>query len=136
MDNVYTIKSEVIVFDKSGLIVNSSNALFDSGALIGKNVFDVFAVLNFIKPDIENLKQNGEPLFLPHVAFSCGYYKSICDFVFLRTTYKREEVFTWMINDNSKHYSCVIERANDHQSKTLFNSYSMANKNYRQQFVR
>lgn len=133
MDNVYTIKSEVIVFDRSGLIVNSSNALFDSGALIGKNVYDIFAVLNCVKPDIEKLKQDGEPLFLPRVAFSCGSYKSICDFVFLCTTYKHEEVFTWMINDNSKHYSCVIEKAYTHKSKTVFNSYSIENKNYRAQ---
>ncbi len=136
MANVYTVKSEVLIFDATGLIVNSSNALFDSGALIGKNVFDVFAVLNCIRPDIENLKQDGQPLFLPHVAFTCGYYKSICDFVFVRTTYQRQEVFTWMINDNSKHYGCVIDNAAEKKSQTFYNNFSMENKNYRQQYVR
>jgi len=131
MENFYTIKSEVIVFDKSGLIVNSSNALFDSGALIGKNVYEVFAILNCVKTDIEKLKQDGDPMFLPRVAFSCGYYKSICDFVFLRTTYKGEEVFTWMINDNSKHYRCVIESAKNKNSKVIFNTYPMESKTYR-----
>ena len=136
MGNVYSVKSEVIVFDKSGYILNTSNALFNTSRLVGKNVFDVFEVLNCVKQDIEKLKETNAPLFLPHVAFSCGFYKSICDFVFVKSHYCDEEVFTWMINDNSQHYSCVIGKAEDVKTKTFNTTFSMEDKSYQRQFVR
>lgn len=135
MENSYSEKSQLLIFDNRGTITYSSNTLFDASELTGKNIFEQFQLLKCIEPDLENLTVNGQPLFLPHIAFSCNKYKSICDFIFTRVKKINSEETVWMINDNSVHYEPVLVNARA-ADKKQFAHYNINHKEYRSNYLR
>lgn len=124
MDESSTKKSQLIIFDAKGKIISSCNTLFNVSRLAGKNIFEVFPVLNCLNEIISRQQTDGEPLFLPHIAFSTYRYRSICDFVFVKKKVKDDLIINWLINDNSMHYKNILQqRANS--NKKAFSNYFM-----------
>lgn len=136
MKNTYSEKSHIFVFDCKGSLTYSSNSLFNAGYIAGKNVYHQYPFLNCIKKDLEKLNCNGEPLFLPHIAFASGKYKSICDFIFTKTKKSDTEEITWMIYDNSIHYQPVILKSETSERKAFAQHYNLSHKSYRANFIR
>lgn len=110
METALHLKSQTIVFDSRGCILESCNSLFNISKLVGKKIFEEFPLLAIMKKDLKNLEANGNPLFINKITFAFKEYKSICDFVFVKNKLPKEETFTWMINDNSIHFQHLIRK--------------------------
>lgn len=124
MNENFSKKSQLVVFDSTGKIISSCNTLFNVSRMTGKNIFEVFSVLNCLKEIINRQQIDGEPIFLPHIAFSSYKYRSICDFVFLKKKVKSGVLISWLINDNSLHYKNVLNRTGA-TGKKSFGNYFM-----------
>jgi hypothetical protein len=134
MENFDTEKSQALIFDNKNIILYSSDALFDAQHLLGKNIFEEFQILKCIEEDLRKLKVNDAPVFLPHVAFACKKYKSICDFIFLKLSRIDHQETVWLINDNSLHYQPVIVNASAKKTKHYHHIYTLKNNVYRETF--
>ena len=95
--------SQIITFDKNGLILQSCDSLFTLSDMLGKNIFKKFPVLNCVEPEIRCLSYHNKPFFVPQIPFAYKDFFGICDFVFVHHQETNEITYTWMISDNRIH---------------------------------
>jgi hypothetical protein len=126
--------AQLILFDKDGVLLKSCDTLFKAAHLLGKNIFTQYPILKCIEKDIYKKSAQGEPLFVPHIAFSVKEFRSICDFAFIKNEDIKEDIFAWMIYNNEKHYHCLIAQKKS-SSKSFQNEYSLKNENYIHQYI-
>lgn len=105
-------KCQCISFNKKGFIVESDNALFNTGEIMGMPLTAGIPFLKKIFKQLLSLKPSDEPLFFPNINLNLGSYSSICDFIFTKVEHADGESIVWFIYDNSTHYRDLIHSPN------------------------
>ena len=101
-------KCQCISFNKKGFIVESDNALFSTGDIMGIPLTAGIPFLKKIFKQLVNMKPTDEPLFFPNINLNLGSYSSICDFIFTKVEHADGESIVWFIYDNSTHFRDLI----------------------------
>jgi hypothetical protein len=119
--------SQVVIFDKKGLILDSCHTLTNFKDLIGKNAFEVFLFLGSIQDSLDLLKPEAPSQSYVGVEMNAhgldGYY----DFeVRLHPFY--EDQYVWLIIDQTQIYEYFKEIQSERNKLRMEMEYLLSGK--------
>jgi hypothetical protein len=97
-------KCQCIAFSPKGIITESDNTLFNTGAWAGHSLHEKVPFIGTILKHLRKMNAGDAPLFIPRVYLELEGYSGICDFLFTREKQATGEVYKWIVYDHSLHY--------------------------------
>ena len=95
--------AQVIVFERTGRILDSCHGLVDITSIVGQSAYKVFSLLGSIKEVLTDLSSDAPPIKLPAVEFSLLDKKGYFDFQLFAHP-KKENLLVWVLIDNTPLY--------------------------------
>ncbi len=102
--------AQIILFDKTGKLIDSCNTLIDTTPYQQKSLFEAFPFLDSLKAVLINWNKeqaSKEPLYFPRVEWTYNNKEWIFDFTLYKDTDKGAIV--WLIQDLSKQYEYLLK---------------------------
>lgn len=104
-------KCQCISLNSNGYILESDNALFNAGILMGKPLTAGVPFIKKIFSKLKKMHQGDEPLFFPNIKLDVSNYHSVCDFIFTKIESEDGDSILCFIYDNSIHYNALLASA-------------------------
>lgn len=95
--------AQVIVFERTGIIIDSCHGLTDISSLLGQSAYEAFPLLGSIREVLSTLSADSPPIKLPAVEFSLLDKQGHFDFQ-LYAHPSDPNLLVWVLIDNTSLY--------------------------------
>ncbi len=127
--------AQLVVFDRSGTIVDSCNSLVDLSAAIGRSAYDLFPFIDSIQHDLHVLDTGSENLTYWGVESSIYGLDGFFDFE-VAIHESADDCYLWLIQERSEFYRTYQEVQGERNLLRMQQEYHKLGVNYEDEFDR
>ena len=121
--NYLAKRSQFVIFDFDGLLLNSCNTLIDLSQYKSNSLFEKFPIIESLCAQFNDLEVNGETISIPRIEMKIDEEDRYFDYIFSKIEVENSHSILLIINDYTAQYEYLIKVQQERNEAIVDNEY-------------